>query len=220
MANLAIYFFSGRMSCGINVQRSFQKCKIIFDEAPSADVLRLDFEGEFDVVPDVSDAASKFENMSLLFLVGVKIKLVERCKLTPFKRQLKTLYLSKNEITQLDSDTLDDSINLSNLHLDDNNLIKLDSDLFRELVNLEMLYLNKNQLETIPRGLFRNNKKLEFLHLESNKINNIEFDFQVSDLPKLFRVVLSNNVCINQECLLPFGCRDAMNENIRKNCRN
>lgn len=208
------------MSCGIDVQKPVQNCKIIFDEVPNAAVLRLDFEGEFNVVPDVSDAASKFENLSLLFMVGVNLKTVERFKLTPFKRQLSNLYLRDNEITRLDADTFDDLKNLFTLDLSINKLKKLHPDLFKELTNLNMLHLNGNQIETLPRGLLRNTKKLDFLHLENNKISKIEFDFQLSDLPKLFRVNLHDNVCIDQECLLNSGCRNSLNENIKKNCSN
>lgn len=66
--------YSWSKNCGIDVQHSAQKCKIIFDEVTT--VTKLFVKGEFDVVPDVSDAVVKLKNLEELTLREVKLKVV------------------------------------------------------------------------------------------------------------------------------------------------
>ncbi len=194
------------------------QCKIIFDANPNTEVTELFIFGRFDDIPDLSDAVIKFENLEYINLSFLKLKIVQRTKLTAFK-EIKSLKVSYNEIAELEADTFNDLKNLQKLGLHSNKLKELHPDIFKELQHLETLWLGENQLEVIHPDLFRTNVKLEEIFLQKNKIKKVEFDF--SNMPQLFILGLEKNVCIDARfCGLLCGRSSwiEMNEKIQKSC--
>lgn len=194
LEKLQIYFFfccskrytynmAPQLRCDVYIRRSAQKCKMIFDEPANASVEWLHINGEVDVVPDLSDASNKFENLLILEYENLKLKIVERSKVGPFE-MITDLSLGHNEISQLSSDTFHDFKNVTYLQLEDNQLREIDRSLFSENRNMKRLFLNDNEIEFLPADLFRNNKELVQLEIHHNQLKDLHPDL-LQDLGNL-----------------------------------
>ncbi len=177
VASLIVIFNFSHHRCGLhlNVTPTTHQCEITFDEIPNPAVLELIIGGELDVIPDLSDAVAKFENLYQVEVCFVKLKIVQRVRLTPFK-EIEILNLSFNQITELEPDTFNDLKKLEKLFLSNNNLTELHPDLFKELNNLERLELTKNQLKTLPADILSNNKQIFYIELSVNNFRELQPD--------------------------------------------
>ncbi|CAF1120388.1 unnamed protein product [Brachionus calyciflorus] len=98
---------------------------------------------------------------------------------------LKTLILSNNLISKLESDVFKDLISLTYLSLKNNNLSLIEPDYFDGLINLVKLDLNGCNINKINLGSFEN---LKILDLGNNKIT-----FFSQNLSSLTELYLTNN---------------------------
>jgi Leucine-rich repeat (LRR) protein len=90
--------------------------------------------------------------------------------------QLQKLDLSKNKLTSLDKELFSGLTQLQKLDLSKNKLTSLDKELFSGLTQLQKLYLWNNNLTQLDKNLFKNNTQLQELYLEDNKLTHLDKD--------------------------------------------
>ncbi|KAG4071094.1 hypothetical protein HA402_013408 [Bradysia odoriphaga] len=139
------------------------------DRTWNSEVTELRIGGDSDVIPELSDAATKFRNLDSLVFEKMSLK-VEGEKLALFGN-IRKLNLSSNGITHFDSDTFDDLNSLEELDLKE-----VHTDLFNDLRNLEQLGLQGNILETLPAQLFHTNRKMQAINLNQNQLKELHVD--------------------------------------------
>ncbi|XP_057303689.1 insulin-like growth factor-binding protein complex acid labile subunit isoform X2 [Hydractinia symbiolongicarpus] len=93
---------------------------------------------------------------------------------------VRELYLSGNNITQITNFTFFGLQNLTTLYLDDNRLKEIPTDAFLHLSKLEWLHLRRNQLTSIDIDGFRGLKQIKHIYLTSNLLKNMNKVFQHS----------------------------------------
>ncbi|CAF0979741.1 unnamed protein product [Brachionus calyciflorus] len=98
---------------------------------------------------------------------------------------LKTIFLSNNRISKLESDVFKGLNSLTSLGLINNNLSIIESEYFNGLINLEKLNLNGCNVKEISLSSLPN---LKILDLGSNYIN-----FFSQNLSSLLELYLTNN---------------------------
>ena len=137
----------------------------------------------------------------------------------------KSLNLSKNEITQVNSreiyhliETIDFSsnkislisfenlTNLKQIFLSKNVLEKIQETSFRNLSKLRLLKLNHNQIKNFHLGTFKTLFNLTEIDLSNNNIKSVDFSIFKDQYHKLKRLDLSSNKIekIDSKCLLIF----------------
>lgn len=91
---------------------------------------------------------------------------------------LRSLYLSRNRITHLASDVLDDLTGLHFLTLSDScdAVIQLEPGVFKNLRNLEKLSVENMGIANFSCNVFGNLTHLEYLQLNHNAMQHIEVD--------------------------------------------
>lgn len=62
---------------------------------------------------------------------------------------------------------------MKTVDLSRNNLTSIPDGFTKDLENLEHLYLNDNLIESIPLDIFENNKKLQVLDMRQNNLTNL-----------------------------------------------
>jgi ABC-type transporter Mla MlaB component len=110
--------------------------------------------------------------------------------------KLKTLRLSNNRISKIDSGTLDNLANVIEIFMDHNEIKLLDENIFKNLSELKNISLSNNKLETIPAPLFKNNPNLEWIWLQNNKLKQINFE-TFDSIIKLLYIDLRGNDCVD-----------------------
>ncbi len=88
-------------------------------------------------------------------------------------KELETLWLHRNQITNLEYGTFVQNTKLKELALSYNNLTRVPHGLLNGLKELETLYLNNNQLTQLSLDTFVQNTKLKELHLSNNNFTSI-----------------------------------------------
>ncbi|KAG4071090.1 hypothetical protein HA402_013404 [Bradysia odoriphaga] len=166
-------------------------CRTIFDGARNSEVTELTISGESDVIPELSDAATKFRNLDSLVFEKMSLKVVEREQLAPFGN-IRKLNLSSNGISQFDSDTFDDLNSLTKLDISYNKLTELHADLFKKLAALEFLDINGNRLAVLPANIFRFNWKFQHLKISFNQLKEVHTEL-FNDLRNLEQLELLGN---------------------------
>ena len=91
-----------------------------------------------------------------------------------FAPKLRSLYLDKNALKDLNRDVFSYNTNLKYLYLDYNKLDTLPEGIFNNLLKLQVLYLSHNNLAIIREKDFSSLQHLKFLMLGHNKIKEIE----------------------------------------------
>ncbi|XP_050465403.1 protein toll [Cataglyphis hispanica] len=86
---------------------------------------------------------------------------------------LKSLILSSNNVSYVDSDLLADLTNLTGLNLRENNL-HLINGIFNHTPQLQWLELSNNDLQSIELGTFGNLKNLTLLNLWKNRLTKLQ----------------------------------------------
>ncbi|CAH2096926.1 unnamed protein product [Euphydryas editha] len=87
---------------------------------------------------------------------------------------MKTLILSKNEISKLDNPTIFINLeNLMKLNLAENILDQINADVFKPLKKLKVIVLRENKIKYLPENLFQNMKNLANIDLSHNLIESV-----------------------------------------------
>ena len=84
------------------------------------------------------------------------------------------LYLSKNEIHEIDDMAFDSLIKLKKLFFSENKLSIIKELWFRRLEKLTVLSLSENQIEHIDDNAFDTLVNLKDLYLNNNKLTSVE----------------------------------------------
>ena len=88
--------------------------------------------------------------------------------------QLRSLDLSQNEISALDSQLFSSMTSLQYLNVSRNRLVKIDSALWSEIAYLDKLDMSYNSLSIIDRNMCHHLSRLQDLNLSFNTIKDIE----------------------------------------------
>ncbi|MDF9867440.1 hypothetical protein OKW22_001013 [Bacilli bacterium PM5-3] len=83
------------------------------------------------------------------------------------------LYLSGNNISDLDADIFSKNRFIRELNLAGNNISSLPSDVFSNMPFLNKLYLDNNPFESIEEDIFANNANLEIVTIWNSKLKSI-----------------------------------------------
>lgn len=132
-----------------------------------------------------------FVNVQLISYDTMEIERIDDYSFRNCKN-LSTLFVWSNKITQIHANAFKENINLRDLALSDNQLTTLDENVFENLHNLYRLSLMMNKITHLPKGIFRNIKNLRILALADNQISSLEVEwFEVAD--NLLTLLLDNN---------------------------
>ncbi|XP_050667534.1 protein artichoke-like [Leptidea sinapis] len=142
--------------------------------------------------------------------------------------KINILHLDKNCISNINSESFSDLVNLEELRLDfnyisqvphttlilneklitlriDNNKIHdINNDTFKSLKYLKEIRIHNNELSSIPKSLFLNSTKVETIYLNHNKITFIESG-AFALMTNLKLIYLNNNKLIDIKDTLPKG---------------
>jgi len=121
------------------------------------------FPGKTD--DDVQFVASKVIKSPLPKIFSLKI-----CE--KFKN-LKKILISRKDVEEIEANTLDDCLNLTDFTFIDNKLREIPENLFIKNSKLEILNLWNNQIQFIPADSFKSLKKLEHLSLSRNNLKSL-----------------------------------------------
>ncbi|KAL3888340.1 hypothetical protein ACJMK2_000710 [Sinanodonta woodiana] len=108
---------------------------------------------------------------------------------------LKTLNLSKNALTSLDSSTglFSHLRSLTHLYLGFNKLTRINNSMFRNMTGLSQLGLESNRISTIDSDTFQAIHSLQAINLSNNTLTNIQSEL-FKGLSKLLRIELNGNL--------------------------
>jgi Leucine-rich repeat (LRR) protein len=137
-----------------------------------------------------------FKNVELLQLDNNLITVLN-CNETECM-SLKTLTLSSNQISSIDSNTLNGLANLTYLDVSNNKLAKLPTSSKPLLSNLKVLILSSNQLTSCD-GITSISTAIEKLHLNSNALPNLAELKKLQPLTRLTDLSIEGNTAISEE---------------------
>ena len=133
----------------------------------------------------------KFENVESIYFLLFNIQRIDTDSLRNCKN-LTTLDLHMNQITNIDQLAFVGTLNLTRLDLHQNKIATLPSIVFWALRNLNTLNLEGNQLATLDTNWFYMLPSLRYLHMQNNQIEELP-DGMFEHLTNLFHVNLDNN---------------------------
>ncbi|VVD01634.1 unnamed protein product [Leptidea sinapis] len=117
---------------------------------------------------------------------------------------LEELRLDFNYISQVPHTTLILNEKLITLRIDNNKIHDINNDTFKSLKYLKEIRIHNNELSSIPKSLFLNSTKIETIYLNHNKITFIESG-AFALMTKLKLIYLNNNKLIDIKDTLPKG---------------
>ncbi|XP_010206756.2 toll-like receptor 2 type-2 [Colius striatus] len=106
--------------------------------------------------------------------------------------KITTLDLSHNRITHIQSQDLQQAVNLRALLLQSNKISSIDEDAFRSLGKLQLLDLSNNSLAHLSPAWFRHLFSLQHLHLQGNSYKDLGEGSVFSSLRNLSSLHLGN----------------------------
>lgn len=139
-----------------------------------------------------TDICETFINLEYLSFGPVDLEDIRADALTRCKN-LKTLSVTSNKITDLNKATFKGLEKLETLYLAGNNLLQLDDDLFEDLKALTSLHLYFNRLSEFSTALIRHNVHLTSLFLFSNDFFDFDLDGILDALPDLDVFIFDDN---------------------------
>ena len=113
-----------------------------------------------------------------------------------YAKNLESLRLPHNLVTNLGPKTLEGLIKLETLNLGDNKLVHIDPLAFSGLTNLVFLHLDVNPLTTLDPAIFNGLTELRFLYLNYNQLTNLDPAI-FNGLTNLLTIKLDNNQLTN-----------------------
>ncbi|CAG9807161.1 unnamed protein product [Chironomus riparius] len=131
--------------------------------------------------------------MTDLYIFNAKLKHISRYEFQSY-RGLRTISLSRNDLSYIPHDTFDDMINLEYFSLSINKLRIIPN--LKRLAKLKELYLFENKIEKLSFEDLSGNLNLEVLWIYSNNLNKIDskiFNFLINLKDARFE----NNNCIS-----------------------
>ncbi|KAL7024305.1 hypothetical protein ACKWTF_012984 [Chironomus riparius] len=134
-----------------------------------------------------------FPKMTDLYIFNAKLKHISRYEFQSY-RGLRTISLSRNDLSYIPHDTFDDMINLEYFSLSINKLRIIPN--LKRLAKLKELYLFENKIEKLSFEDLSGNLNLEVLWIYSNNLNKIDskiFNFLINLKDARFE----NNNCIS-----------------------
>lgn len=137
----------------------------------------------------------KFAKLSNLRVEMTDLKLVTSSG-THGMRNLRNMYLGKNQIEHVSEDAFHNTPELIQLYLNSNQIKHLSPATFRKLPRLERLWLGHNQLTELHAKLLLHNQNLKSIYLNNNKLTVIGAD--AFKIPTLKAIDLGSNICINR----------------------
>ena len=93
---------------------------------------------------------------------------------TGLPTSLNFLYLERNKIASIESNSFVNQVNLWTLRLMSNNIHQVKNDAFNGLVNLKKLKLNDNKINPLPGSVFSSLTRLQHLDLSRNNLYTIQ----------------------------------------------
>ena len=171
----------------------FNKIKLIrdntFSELNTLTMLDLS-NNEINAISD--KAFNGLVQLSTLKLCGNHLGTVPRALPT----SLNFLYLERNQIVTMQSNSFINLVNLRVLRLTSNNIHKLENGAFNGLINLKELELNDNNINPLPGKVFSTLARLQHLDLSNNNLNKIQrAKGRFSSLVALEYFNLADNQC-------------------------
>ena len=113
-------------------------------------------------------------NLSKLGLTGEDLAYLFNIeKYKDFFREVKILYLDKNDIEKIEKDAFNGLEKLEELDLSGNKITEIEKDAFNGLKNLEMLDLLGNKLTSLPERIFKSLVNLEWVYLKGNNLTSL-----------------------------------------------
>ncbi|XP_018015030.1 toll-like receptor Tollo [Hyalella azteca] len=148
--------------------------------------LRLDFNQIFSVDSDALRNSTKLKDLHLSNNYLQEVPLVLK-KL----RNLLSLDLSGNSISEVMKRSFKDLQQLTVLNLANNEIETISKEVFKYLAMLRVLNLSQNKIRTIENGAFDHNHNLKAIRVDDNVLTNVHGLF--SDLSQLKWLNLSKN---------------------------
>ncbi|XP_029432240.1 leucine-rich repeat-containing protein 70 [Rhinatrema bivittatum] len=115
------------------------------------------------------------KSTTLIYLSGNNISDIQLNELRNLQK-LVVLYLDNSGILYVHSKAFADLKKLYYLHLNNNYIRYLDPGIFNGLSDLNYVYLQHNQITFLPRGLFRDLVAVQYLALQNNHLNALGTD--------------------------------------------
>lgn len=120
------------------------------------------------------DAFKRLEKLETLFLSGNQIVEINEPVLFADLSNLKILQLDNNKLKSIKPRTFQSLNLLERLDLDRNEIDQIYSDSFAGLVSVKTLWLNNNKISWIKPRTFESMKQLERLYLHKNQLDEID----------------------------------------------
>lgn len=122
-----------------------------------------------------------------LHLVNISSKALHPCK------QLATLNISANNVSQLNPDIFEENPKLTKIDMQNNNLSMIQGAMFSSLTQLTYLNFAGNSLKEFAVEEFPVLEKLEFLSLDSNNLTEFNVDAVPKKFPNLKFININHN---------------------------
>jgi len=125
-----------------------------------------------------------FKNLEVLNLIWNNITCIQSNVLDN-NLELKSLFLNHNKIDYLPNDFLQKNVKLQYLNLLNNNLKVLPENFLRTNIALRFLNLNYNLLTDLPVNFLSNNRQMHFFYFRCNKFNQDFFERRIREFTSI-----------------------------------
>ncbi|XP_039676811.1 LOW QUALITY PROTEIN: toll-like receptor 13 [Perca fluviatilis] len=177
---------------------SLKNCSICYSNDASADVVLHCSERKLVTVPDDIP-----RDASIVYLSHNQLKQINRDDFRDLSK-LRVLSLDENQIAHVDDGSFIHLVALTRLHMANNKLTDLTGNLFQGMSNLTMLDLSRNNITSIHTSAFQSLSRLETVILDSNKLQ------QVADIQPVLKLPLIQKLSITGNLFPSFETKDLL----------
>ncbi|XP_028452747.1 toll-like receptor 13 [Perca flavescens] len=177
---------------------SLKNCRISYSNDALADVVLDCTNHELVTVPDDIP-----RDASIVYLSHNQLEQINRDDFRDLSK-LRILSLNNNQITHVDDGSFIHLIALTRLHMAYNNFTDLTGNLFQGLSNLTMLDLSGNNIQSIHTSAFQSLSRLETMIFDSNKLQ------QVADIQPILQLPLIQKLSIKDNLFPSFQTKDLL----------
>lgn len=153
------------------------------------------------------------EKLKLIFMKNTDLELIGENAFEDLK-DLETLSLNYNKIKEIHKRAFHDLVNIQRIELINNHIESLDDKVFSQTQHIKYISLRNNKIKSISSKLFENNIHIKTLQLQNNVISQIEREFYLP-LKSLTRLVLTNNICTDENFSLSPGVPWTKHQNVQ-----